>query len=524
MLKKAGTYYHTIRHLKWRQIIYRLWYSLRDRVISHRRHYMRNYPAITLRVIQPVPFIPKKETFTAPGRFTFLNRTKSFGEEGIRWNWPEYGKLWSYHLSYFDFLNQERISREDGLRLIRDFMASEPGLKDARDPYPVSLRLINWLKFIYRHHIDDQEINAFMMADLQTLDRQLEYHLLANHLLENAFSMTIAGYCLQHKRFYEKGRRLLDEQLAEQIMDDGAHYEKSPMYHQILLDRLLDTINFLGDNAETSLKEAASRMLSWLRQMTFSDGSVPYFNDATPGEAPASDKLLAYAERLGIKTQKRPLSDSGYRVFRNSSYQLAVDCGGPGPTYQPGHSHNDAGSFVLHIQGKPVIVDTAVSTYEISPERQYERSVSSHNTTHPAGAETSEIWGSFRMGRREMVHIAEEQTDGIVIHRSFPHLTSAILIRRIQCDEKTIRITDKLTGTTTEKTIIAYLHFAPSMPVRVDGNRIVAGPVVIRFGNADEIALKPCRIAAGFNKHDESNKVEVRFQKKLISEIVLGSI
>ena len=33
------------------------------------------------------------------------------------------------------------------------------------------------------------------------------------------------------------------QQLEEQILPDGAHYEQSPMYHCILLDRLLDAIN-----------------------------------------------------------------------------------------------------------------------------------------------------------------------------------------------------------------------------------------------------------------------------------------
>ena len=43
--------------------------------------------------------------------------------------------------------------------------------------------------------------------------------------------------------FYEQATQLLYSELEEQILPDGAHYELTPMYHEILLDRLLDCIN-----------------------------------------------------------------------------------------------------------------------------------------------------------------------------------------------------------------------------------------------------------------------------------------
>jgi hypothetical protein len=41
-----------------------------------------------------------------------------------------------------------------------------------------------------------------------------------------------------------------------------------------------------------------------------------------------------------------------------------MNCGNILPSYQPGHSHADMLHFILYVSGKPVIVDTGISTYE----------------------------------------------------------------------------------------------------------------------------------------------------------------
>ena len=37
--------------------------------------------------------------------------------------------------------------------------------------------------------------------------------------------------------------------LNEQILDDGGHYELSPMYHKLMLYRILDCINLAKSNS-----------------------------------------------------------------------------------------------------------------------------------------------------------------------------------------------------------------------------------------------------------------------------------
>ena len=181
------------------------------------------------------------------GVFNFLNIKHKF--EDIDWNYSVFGKLWTYNLNYFDYLNQENISKEDGLTLIYNYIKSESCLKDGLEPYPISLRLINWIKFISKHKIRDKKVDLILAKHLFLLNKNLEYHLLGNHLLENAFALIFGAYYFGDETVYRTSKKLLASELNEQILNDGAHFELSPMYHQLLLSRLLDCINLINNNS-----------------------------------------------------------------------------------------------------------------------------------------------------------------------------------------------------------------------------------------------------------------------------------
>ena len=71
---------------------------------------------------------------------------------------------------------------------------------------------------------------------------------MGNHLLENAFALLFSSYYFQNEKFYNKSTFLLKSQLNEQILKDGGHFELSPMYHQIVFHRLLDSIQLIKLN------------------------------------------------------------------------------------------------------------------------------------------------------------------------------------------------------------------------------------------------------------------------------------
>ena len=516
--------FHTIRYLKAKQIYYRLYYLLRNRYRGMRKF---SYPLHTEAAGHPLNL---QKSIDAPasferGQFRFLNRAKRFDDE-IDWNFPDYGKLWTYNLNYFDFLHQPAMGREEGLGLIEVYIGHMDGVKDGLEPFPISLRGINWIKFLSKHDIRNQTVDASLRAQYAILMDNLEYHLLGNHLLENGFSLLFGAYYFRDESLYAKAKEILTKELHEQVLDDGAHFELSPMYHQIMLFRVLDCINLVKNNEWKArellglLSDKASVMLGWLENITFPDGTTPLLNDSAYGIAPEPSQLTEYGASLGIETRNLPLSASGYRVRETDRYKIIVDVGNIGPDYIPGHAHSDTFSFVLYAGGKPLIVDTGTSTYETNERRTAERGTAAHNTVMLDGLEQSEVWGGFRVARRARVYdLTEDEASIKARHDGYRSRLGAIHERKFVFNENSIKITDNIVSGRSHDARFR-IHFHPDIEPRIEKNRIVCGDAAVIVTNAD-ITLSHYLYAPEFNTLKKASVLEMSFKKEMEIEIVL---
>ena len=402
-----------------------------------------------------------------------------------------------------------------------------PSTIDGLEPFPISLRAINWIKFLSKHHVRDPKINASLYAQYKILIDKREYHLLGNHLLENGFCLLFGAYYFQDDILYEKAKQILTTQLDEQLLRDGAHFELSPMYHQIMLFRVLDCINLVEHNGWKKhellelLKRKAVSMLGWLNAITFENGSIPLFNDSAQNIAPTTGELNTYALRLSdefkstIKNSKiEMLSDSGYRKRKDDNYEIVVDVGNIGPDYIPGHAHSDTFGFELYVHGHPLIIDTGISTYEANDRRQLERSTRSHNTVEIDGESQSEMWGGFRVAKRAKILRLDETPECIVAtHDGYQH-KGIFHTRKFMFGTDGISIHDEIDGGKTCISI-AYLHFHPEVDVRLDNNTILCNDSIINFSGANVVLLEPYSFAPEYNKKIESVCAKIFFDMKL---------
>lgn len=444
-------------------------------------------------------------------RFDFLHVTNPPGE-GIPWSSAasasspvQYPRLWFYHLNYFDFLDVDltRPGDEPDLRAalavaLHWLERNRSGREVGWEPYPLSLRIVNWLKFLVRHgasieslgEVHAQErIVASLAEQTATLEGRLEYDLRANHLLKNIKALLFAGALLETRaseRWWTIGSRLLERELDEQILPDGGHFERSPMYHLQILEDLIDLQELsvasrrpLGPAA--FLAERISAMAACARSLSHPDGEIALFNDSALGVARPLTDVLALADRCLSTQDKRALErapepqpltvfpQTGYAVIRDaaSNSALIFDCGPLGPDYNPGHGHCDVLSYELSLYGQRVVTDTGVSTYERGPERLYERSTAAHNTLRIDGKEQAEIWASFRVGRRPRVaRIEGEEVSGFEVvrgahfgyeHRGVTHSRAIVHTR-----ENAWVVVDSVTGRG-EHRIESFIHFHPSV-------------------------------------------------------------
>lgn len=520
-IKNFFLYVNTIRYLKIKQIYYRLFYLIRDK--TFKRNYFKKDSPKCASLFWNNRYA-HQNTYFDNDTFVFLNQKKHF-QNGINWNFDEYGKLWCYNLNYFEFLNQEEISREEGLRLIADYVNQCSSLQDGLEPYPISLRGINWIKFLSTHNLRESSINEILNNHYRILFDNIEYHLMGNHLLENGFSLFFGAYYFKNNSFYRKAKKILINELSEQITEDGAHFELSPMYHQILLFRLLDCIHLAQLNPWKSdgllpfMEDMAIKMLSWLQAITFSNGSIPMVNDCAYGIAPSSRNLFDYAIDLDLVWNKIKLSDSGYRRFHKNGFEIFMDVGKVGPDYQPGHAHSDTFNFELYLDGNPVIVDTGTSTYEKNELRQLERGTAAHNTVKVGNKEQTEVWGGFRVAKRAKI-IALEEGENLLTasHNGYGRIVHQ---RQFDFSGEQLLITDTVKNYAGE--CHAFLHFHPSIEnvEQIQNRVILRGPSIEILFEGTEILAKSvrCEIAMGFNKRESSIKLLIGFKERLTTNI-----
>ena len=75
-------------------------------------------------------------------------------------------------------------------------------------------------------------------------------------------------------------------EFAEQVLPDGGHFERSPMYHAAFVEDVLDIVGIMQTydfTFDASWPDAIMRMMSWLEAMSHPDQSIAFFNDAAFG-------------------------------------------------------------------------------------------------------------------------------------------------------------------------------------------------------------------------------------------------
>lgn len=154
MHSMISQYYHTLKYLRWTQIKYRLLYAFNQPRLNVKKIEKHSTPNLKFSTS-----ILSQDICLGADVFKFLNIQHAF-QNGIDWNYNSYGKLWTYNLNYFEFLLQSKISKEEGLRLIYDFINQSSTIKDGMEPFPISLRCICWIKFLLQHRIDDSKVNS----------------------------------------------------------------------------------------------------------------------------------------------------------------------------------------------------------------------------------------------------------------------------------------------------------------------------------------------------------------------------
>jgi uncharacterized heparinase superfamily protein len=514
-LTSLGRYWRTLRWLRREQVVGRLRFKLA-------RPHPDLAPAPPLRAAGGRWVLPpqREPSLVGPTCWCLLGEAHDLVQVG--WDAPQLPLLWRYHQHYFDDLNAlDAAARRDwhGALVERWLADNPPASGTGWAPYPVSLRIVNWIKWALGGQALTPASQHSLAVQARWLVRRLEWHLLGNHLFVNAKALVFAGLWFdgaEADRWLAQGIAILERELPEQVLADGGQFERTPMYHALALEDVLDLINLCnargaGTRVQAlaiALREGAPAMLHWLRCMTHASGSFARFNDSTDGAAPTLADLERYAAALGITGAPaggegvHTLQPSGYlRVVRGASVAL-LDVAPIGPDYLPGHAHADTLSFELEVGGRELIVNRGTSVYGTGSRRQLERGTAAHSTVQLGSEDSSEVWSGFRVGRRALVR--ELTIDGWqvdAVHDGYAHLGGAPRHhRRWRMEPQALLVEDRLSGAAA-----ARYHLAPGLVARedapscwqvADGAQTVARLHV----EAGQARLEPWQHALGFGR------------------------
>lgn len=509
MLRKAALYLRTVRRMKPSMVASRLRGRRRlpDAVFAGAHEIQAPHLSVPELDLDPAYLARFDAEALLDGEFLLIN--ERYRVDLDVWSVPEASHLWNFNLHYFEWgvalAAQWRATGDARYlarfkKLVERWMEACPyGEGDAWHPYTVSLRLVNWLvaQDLFDGELEADE--AFFAAMGQSAYLQYrhlllnqETHLRANHWWENVKTLVIAAAAFGERDVMRDALRRLGEQLDEQILPDGVHFERSLMYHKLVLEGLLRVklaagqIGFgLPENFEPKARQMLDAMASLERGM----GKTPHFNDAADGVAKDCRALAAACERLLNAKPDDTLTafpDAGYYKLYDGDMAVMFDAGAPGPSYMLGHAHCDCLSFELSCGGAPVIVNAGTYAYQ-SELRPYFRSTAAHNTCVVNGEEQLECWGEHRVARGyRLVDVAA--APGFIV-ASMKTSAGTLLRRKIALVDGMLQVEDSFPDVAEARSLV---HFAPDAELAFEDGRVRATlPGVC-------VALEsPCDLSAG---------------------------
>ncbi len=505
--------------------------------------------------------------------------TPVLSDKGISfddWDHSNRSLLFRFNLNYFEWLWQleSNVTEDEFVNVVSRYLQSWTFHCKTFDaikwsPYVISLRMIVLIDLHNRHRLDsdiDKSIMRQIILSYRILKGLKEYDVEGNHLIKNLKALIIADCYFGNSKSLNRHLNELKNTCNYQILKDGAHYERSMSYHVQVLSDLIDIHNALtkydsatgkASHLVTWMTQIINRMHQWLLDSISPTGEPWAVNDCFRIDPDLIQLITNYCDREIIphlKSDGRGLSNldiaspdrlkqpeySGYFTYRpydqtKSKLSLLFDVGNPCPKELPAHSHADTFNVLLYFDQTPILCDTGVSTYEAGLRRSYERSSRAHNTVTIDNENSTQVWGSFRAGRKAQVTVENSDENNNVIsicahHDGFSHLSGApVHTRQIQLhkNENKLKIFDTILGSGFHD-IAWYFHlpFEFKLQNNPPSGMIVNRPLRFRYEPKDDISETDSELGpATINTFDLNIECQLKLKYEyVVNDPYLGTI
>lgn len=412
------------------------------------------------------------------GEITLLHEAQPF--DGKQWMYAECTPLWNFNLQYFEYAisvacfykkTHDKKCIEWFTTVYESWLNSS--VKEAWHPYTISLRIRNLLiaKELYGADLPQsfaEKLNNSVYDQYCYLKKHTETDILGNHYFENLCTIVLCTLLYGESKDFRKWSNRLNKEIQEEILYDGVHFERSLMYHKLILEDILRITNLLFQLKNDKYKDylgVLQKMLDAAVSLESGMNRTPLFNDSGDNVAKSVTALQdACKEIFNMEAHfKTEFPASGYYLLEANDLKAIIDAGPIGPTYIPGHVHCDALSFEIFKNSKPVFVNSGTGLYQ-GKLRQYFRSTEAHNTVTINNHQQSECWAEHRVARR--LKAVSAQVNGNKINCRCVNYLGEIHERSIQFGEQSFEVSDT-TFSQHGAEIKSYLHIDPEYTVKL---------------------------------------------------------
>lgn len=409
-------------------------------------------------------------------------------EAGLRWASPP-SLLSRYHAAYAEVVAAR--AQEGDLAGARRWLHAV-GVDAPRHPFVASRRL---LALVEAEAAGLVEVRAQVAADAAALLRAPEWDVRGNHLVANGAALFRGGAALGGslgRRCLARGAAILSACVREQVLPDGVHYERSPVYQDLVLELLLvalETAAARGVAPPPGVEDAARRLAVASEELLLPDGAPVRWRDGAPGLALPRAALATWAARRAgplppRRVGSRTFPHGGLAILEAEGGALTLVGAPPCPRDLPAHGHADALAFEWVDRGVRIVGAAGTAAYAAGPDRDRDRRPGAFAGLLVDGAPSADPYGAFRVGARGFVrHLEVGAARGWVhaaAHASFPG--TGVVVRRLvaRTPRGAVVVLDEAVGPGASCTAFAPLHPDAVAEVEGEGARVVLGDRVVR--------------------------------------------
>lgn len=482
------------------------------------------------------------------------------------------------------------------INLLKDFISSNrfcTGVNWLKTS-EVSIRLLNVLFsfgfFINSSLVDENIYNTlidFVLHHTLFIENNLEYTgKRGSSYLVNLLALGAAGIFLKKSYYGRKNIEFayagFEQEIREQVHDDGVSYEQSIPLHSVLIEvfylaKILLTRE--GFNFTKSYNEKLKLMFSVQEAYLRSDNSVPQIGDAIAGrilplnimyKQPDYSSIMAAGAYLfkesefknvhkkltpevvlmfglnaaeeykSIKTEENNSSTGflygGHFILKDNNLHLFVEAGEIGKRGLGAPGHNDTFSFELFYKDENFVVDPGTfSIYADKELRNKLRSVKNHNTAYIDDEELSELDGLFKIKdditKPKLLEWRSNNEEDIlsVQHYGYARLTDPVIVKRtfhFFKDRQVIEIKDEFISGDTHKAVISLIFHPLIDLIKTGENSYVAsgkhsGLKIKITGSSSSLqsSITTALFSEGYGKIEESKKITILVKEKFPASV-----